>query len=314
MTPRVSFPMKIDTVEKIANAVLYEGYMLYPYRASAIKNKQRFNFGVLYPREHCDRQQGSDACEMQTQCLVLVSAASSLEAPITVQVKVRFLQMIAREDRQEGIARDVSTPACDLETIAAVPFRQYFAFEPLTGELELAATRVNDTLYKITLAVRNCAALDHPDARDREETLLQSLVSVHSILHVKGGTFLSSIDPPEGFREAAAECCNLGAFPVMVGDEGQRDIMLSSPIILYDYPQIAPESPGDLFDGTEIDEILALRILTMTDEEKLEVRNGDERARLILERTETLPAEHFQKLHGALRGLRHSVETAGDSR
>jgi len=61
--------------------------------------------------------------------------------------------------------------------------------------------------------------------------------------------------------------------------------MLASPIILYDYPQIAPESPGDLFDGTEIDEILALRIMTMTDDEKREMRNTDVRARRILERT-----------------------------
>ena len=78
---------------------------------------------------------------------------------------------------------------------------------------------------------------------------------------------------------------------------------MSAPIILSDYPQIAPESAGDLFDGTEIDEILALRILTLTDAEKQEVRNGDERARQILERTELLPPEHFQKLHGAMRGL-----------
>jgi hypothetical protein len=90
---------------------------------------------------------------------------------------------------------------------------------------------------------------------------------------------------------------------VLVGEIGERKMMLASPIILYDYPQIAPESPGDLFDGTEIDEILALRILTMTEEEKQEVRAGDERARRILERTESLPPEHFQKLHGALRGL-----------
>ena len=87
--------------------------------------------------------------------------------------------------------------------------------------------------------------------------------------------------------------------------------MLASPIILYDYPQIAPESPGDLCDGTEIDEILALRILTMTDEEKREARGSDERARQILDRTEMLPPEHFQKLHGVLRGMR---EVPGDSR
>ena len=95
----------------------------------------------------------------------------------------------------------------------------------------------------------------------------------------------------------------MGAWPVLAGVEGQRDLILSAPIILYDYPQIAPESAGDLFDGTEIDEILALRILTMTEEEKLEVRNGDDCARRILERTETMPAEHFQKLHGAFRSI-----------
>jgi hypothetical protein len=93
-----------------------------------------------------------------------------------------------------------------------------------------------------------------------------------------------------------------------VGEEGQRNTMLSSPIILYDYPQIAPESPGDLFDGVEIDEILSLRILTMTDEEKREMRQSDDRARHILERTEALPEEHFAKLHGVLRGLRPARE------
>jgi hypothetical protein len=84
--------------------------------------------------------------------------------------------------------------------------------------------------------------------------------------------------------------------------------MLSSPIILYDYPQIAPESPGDLFDGTEIDEILALRILTMTEEEKDEMRSTDDRARQMLERTESLPMEHLMKLHGTLRELRSLEE------
>ena len=91
---------------------------------------------------------------------------------------------------------------------------------------------------------------------------------------------------------------------MLVGEEGQRDTLLSSPIILYDYPQIAPESAGDLFDGTEIDEILSLRIMTLTDEEKREMSQSDERARQMLERTETMPVEQLMKLHGVLRGLR----------
>jgi hypothetical protein len=96
---------------------------------------------------------------------------------------------------------------------------------------------------------------------------------------------------------------NRHTFPVLVGEPGQRDVMLSSPIILYDHPQIAPESPGDLFDSTEIDEILTLRILTLTDEEKREARATDERARRILDRSEAIPPEIFERLHGAVRSM-----------
>ena len=91
---------------------------------------------------------------------------------------------------------------------------------------------------------------------------------------------------------------------VLVGEEGQRDAMLSAPIILYDYPQVAPESPGDLFDGTEIDEILTLRILTLTEEEKRAAAAVDQRARALLERTEALAREQLLRLHGTVRGLR----------
>ena len=133
---------------------------------------------------------------------------------------------------------------------------------------------------------------------------MRSLVSAHLLLGVREGEFVSLLDPPESLRDVASKCRNVGTFPVLVGEEGQRDTMLSSPIILYDYPQIAPESAGDLFDGTEIDEILSLRIMTMTDDEKLEMRQSDERARQMLERTETLPVEQLMKLHGVLRGLR----------
>lgn len=290
--------MNDDVVEKIANAVLYEGYMLYPYRPSAVKNQQRFNFGVLYPRECCEAEAGSDNWEMQTECLVIGNAATPLE------VRVRFLQLVSKAGVQQGIERAVRTLACGLRSLDVRPLRQEFHFEGLEGELELRSKALGDGCFKITLIVRNLATLINAAEMNRDEILLRSLVSVHSILHLSGGAFVSSLDPPEQLRAAVSECRNIGAWPVLAGEEGQRDTVLSAPIILYDYPQIASESPGDLFDGTEIDEILALRILTLTDAEKAEVRNGDERARRILERTEMLPPEHFQKLHGALRSLR----------
>ena len=79
--------------------------------------------------------------------------------------------------------------------------------------------------------------------------------------------------------------------------------MLSAPIILSDYPQIAPESPGDLFDGTEIDEILTLRIMTLTDAEKQAMIAVDDRV-AVLERTEALAPEQLMRLHGTIRNLR----------
>ncbi len=295
----------------------------------AAKNRQRFNFGVLYPREYCDRELGSDSWETVTECLV--------QGTLSITVGKRkcdsytwwdgrsWLQWVssqpalfACEDsfnhtRQEALERHVSTPPCGMESITAVPYRQQFLFtaaedsETLQGELQLAALQLADEqLFKLSLRIQNTASLETATDLSRDQVLSRSLVSVHSILHASGGAFVSSFDPPDYLKPAAAGCHNIGAWPVLAGDEGQRDLILSAPIILYDYPQIAPESAGDLFDGTEVDEILALRILTMTDAEKLEVRNGDDSARRILERTEMLPPEHFQKLHGAFRGLRVS--------
>jgi hypothetical protein len=306
--------MNTTAVEKIADAVLYEGYLLYPYRPSSVKNRQRFNFGVLYPREYCESQAGSESWEMRTECLVAGPGSASIET------KVRFLQMSSRQQLdhvwQEGQERDVSTSAQSLEALAAQTHHQSIVFPGVAGELQLAAGELDENLYWLSLRTANLTKLNDLSDAGRDEMLLHSMVSVHSILEVTGGEFVSLLDPPDALKTAASACRNIGTWPVLAGEEGQRNLILSAPIILYDYPQIAPESPGDLFDGTEIDEILALRILTMTDAEKLEVRNCDDRARRILDRTEMLPPEHFQKLHGALRGLR-AASTAvptGDAR
>lgn len=293
--------MSFGAAEKIADAVLYEGYLLYPYRQSAVKNQQRFNFGVLYPRAWCEIQCGAESWEMRTECLIEGPAQA------TIEVKTRFLQMEERGGWQEGREREVTAPPCTLESLAAHPYVQNFVCPPaLEGELELTASRCEATpgAFKLNLRVRNLVTVEDASDLTREAVLLRSMVSAHSILHAAGGEFISLLDPPQRFEFAAAACQNAGAWPVLAGEEGQRDLILVSPIILYDYPQIAPESPNNLCDGAEIDEILALRILTLTDAEKQEVRNGDERGRLILERTEMLPPEHFQKLHGAVRSLR----------
>lgn len=350
--------MNLELVEKIANTVLYEGYMLYPYRPTAVKNRQRFNFGSLSPKTYSEAQQGAEAWSMQTQCLVLAGQGT------TIDVKVRFLHLVMREvceaqggemregearddaeqtfkpvaalhveDQmfqtwQEAIEREVSTGTFNLNGITTQPRRTDFSFPPkqeteslrdsggrvagvivrnqqaIEGSIEVEAGRVTDGLFKITARILNRTPMQKAADASRDDALLSALVSTHTILSIKEGEFVSLLDPPDEFRDAVARCNNIGTWPVLVGEEGERSVMLSSPIILYDYPQIAPESSGDLFDGTEIDEILTLRIMTLTDEEKREMRSADERARKILERTETLPAEQLMKMHGAVRGLR----------
>jgi hydrogenase maturation protease len=80
--------------------------------------------------------------------------------------------------------------------------------------------------------------------------------------------------------------------------------MLAAPIILEDYAQIAPESPGDLFDAGEIDRLLILNVLSLTEAEQEEMRATDPRAREILDRCAALGPEELLPLHGAIRDFR----------
>ena len=303
--------MNTKLIEEIANAVLYEGYLLYPYRKSAIKNRQRWNFGVLYPRAYAERQSGADAWSMRTECLVRASE------DVSPWVRVRFLQLIAQDREEESwqraMEREAVLPAAFLSELTSGRVRHRIAFpggdnqRPIEMLVEREAEHLANGVFKLRITIHNDGEFN---GSQREEALVQSLVSTHTIVAVEYGEFVSLLEPPDDLRDYAMRCDNVGTWPVLVGEAGARDAMLSSPIILYDYPQIAPESPGALFDGTEIDEILSLRILTLTDDEKREMGLVDDRAREILERTESMPPEQFMKMHGVLRGLRDAKEEA----
>jgi hypothetical protein len=130
-----------------------------------------------------------------------------------------------------------------------------------------------------------------------------ALSSGHAVLQCDQGRFMSAIDPPTVLVPDAELCKNDGLWPVLIGRD-QRTI-LAAPIILYDFPEVAPESAGDYYDATEIDEMLALRLLTLSDEEKELVRQSDPRARALLERTEKLSDAERERLHGRVsRGSR----------
>ncbi len=176
--------------------------------------------------------------------------------------------------------------------------------QALRGEAVISAEQVREDVARLTVRISNTTPLPPAFRGDRESAMLHSLVSPHTVLRVSAGAFISQTDPPAELAEAAAACENIGTWPVLVGPPGSSDTVLSSPIILEDHPRIAAESPADFFDATEIDELLTLRILTLTDEEKEEMRTADARTRQLLERTEALSQDEMMRLHGAVRSLR----------
>ena len=329
----------MDEVRRIADAVLYEGYILWPYRKSATKNQQRWTFGGVYPRAHSEGRD-DDPWQLRTECL--------LEAPAhaRVTVAVRFLEVVERQVRElaGGVGRPVDEltvagrrhlswdEAAEREVTARdlllgdleAGHRVEIAIDPgstseelrepngrLTGEvvrswaelrgtIEISARRLAPQLFRLTVRIANESQFE---PGSRPAALRQTFCSTHVVLHVPDGGFVSLTDPPAARRGEAERCRNEGAWPVLVGEPPDRSTMLSAPIILEDYPRVAPESPGDLFDGSEIDELLVLSILSMTDEERAETRDTDPRAREILERTEALTDEQRMRLHGAIREL-----------
>ncbi len=352
--------MNTALVEKVVNAVLYEGYILYPYRASSKKNRERFTFGRVYPEDYSVAQHGAEPCLMQTECLIRNDSKDAL-----VAISVRFLHPMAREvgmlpapldempadgapdfevvpdfrvgeqlyqTWQEVVEQKVEVPAFPLreawQTTRDFEFPSSRAVEPIRGEdgkiravlvrrqdavrgqIEVVAQPIDDVVFKITVRIFNRTSVPPNDLENQSAIIMRTFTSTHTILQAQGGEWLSLLDPPAAHADAAAACKNIGTWPVLVGDESknERDAMLSSPIILYDYPQIAPESPGDLFDGLEIDEILTLRVMAMSDAEKIEMRQVDEEARKILERTENMSSDHLLKMHGVMRSVRSSNE------
>jgi hypothetical protein len=286
--------MSFEAARRIADTVLYEGYVLYPYRPSSTKNRFRWQFGIVAPREW-----SADPWEMQTECLVERHGAAA------VDITVRFLQVQGPAEWEEGAERTIDVRTVLLDELAATPREVPFeiAGDPaIVGALRLSADAI-DGLIKLRVRIENLTPFPGAGEAERSAAMRRSLVGAHTMLSVTEGAFVSLMDPPPEARAAARSCTNIHTWPVLAGTPGSRDVMLSSPIILEDYAAIAPESQGDFCDGTEIDEILTLRVMTLTDEEKREACASDERARRIIERCDNIPAEVFERLHGAVRSL-----------
>ncbi len=310
--------MNLDPVRKIADAVLYEGYILYPYRASAQKNRSRWQFGVVMAPGYAAADP-SETSFTRAECVLEHSGQPG------VRVLLRFLQVQRRtgdgdspaaESWDEAVEREVEVIA-DAAALFGDGVAQEFTVEggedreenmvrrraPLAGVVTVRAAEVPGPWRALTLQVRVENRTDLGSVpQHREDALPTSLVAAHTIITVDGGKFLSMTDPPEWAAPAVAECRNEGGWPVLADPDGR--VMLSSPIILYDHPELAAESPGELYDGTEIDEILTLRTLALSDDEKAEARATDPRAAALLDRVESMDPQVLAGLHGTLRSPR----------
>ncbi|WP_244204533.1 hypothetical protein, partial [Streptomyces africanus] len=336
-----------ERVSAVADAVLYEGYLLYPYRRSSAKNRVRWQFGVLFPRDWVEADgpvapgvSGSaDSWYQQTECLLRIRQPGNA----SVRVRIRHLQMQRKqvEESREGRHHAVESlrtadgtthltfdEAVPCEREVEVPLDELLQcgrtvpvvapagvdVEPLPGhagrvvrhrdevraEITVTAERLSDDLCRLRVRTTNTGPAPEPRTA-RDEALRRALIATHTLIGGEGVEFASLIDPPADLSALARSCRNEFTFPVLGGDDGA--VLLSAPIILPDHPQVAPESPGDLHDAAEIDEILTLRTMLLTDEEKREARATDPRAAAILDRVDTMPQEVFERLHGAVRSL-----------
>jgi hypothetical protein len=328
-----------DRARAVADAVLYEGYLLYPYRANSRKNQTRWQFGVLGPAGAADAGIGEDD-SMSAQVLLAPRGNPA------VSIVVRFLQLQHRGVEKdvgagrfepvdeltsgsqswlrwdEAVEREVSCGPLDVE--AALPQRLPITIgagtdiETVDGgrlvrtrralHAQLAVTAERDASFiRLTMTVRNTAAA----VDDKDEAIAVSLIGTHLVAEIVDGDFVSLLEPPASADNAVARCRHHRCFPVLAGPTGDHALVLVSPIILYDHPEIAEQSEGALYDSTEIDEILTLRVMTMTDEEKAAARATDPLAAQIIDRCDSMSPEALFNLHGVLRDPHASDDAAG---
>jgi hypothetical protein len=334
--------MTLTLARLAADAVLYEGYLLYPYRSTAAKNQVRWQFGVLGPPGAAAAGVGEEA-GLAVECLLRTDAPDQAfhDGAPTVTLHLRFLQL-QRRVAERAVAEGGYEPVDELRAggaswttwdEAVEVERELGVFPPAElrrgVELAVAVDGGEDVesvpggrLVRRRRPLRAVVSLDAEDdggvqrlriavantadpAADKDAAVQSSLIGAHLLLAARGARFVSVIDPPDEAREAAARCRQHRCWPVLAGDGGPdgqtSDVVLAAPIILYDHPAVAPESAGAMFDSTEIDEILTLRVMTLTDEEKAQARATDAHAAAIIDRCDQMSPADLQRLHGLLR-------------
>ncbi|KAB2371864.1 hypothetical protein [Actinomadura montaniterrae] len=284
----------MDAVRAIADTILYEGHLLWPYRASAARHGKRWTIGGVHPKEEAERSGGRWT----------VSAEFLLEdgPESTVEFTLRFLQTVHRQmmdgdapvpelkvgpgtyrTRQEAREREITSGRLPVERLLRSPVRVPVAiaagldekpvegkarnpvegtvgrparivrtWDRVTGTVVLSAERAAPGAVRLRAVLVNTGA-----AADRDEAARSAMLCAHLVADASGGAFVSPADPPPRLAGAAAACHSDGLWPVLAGPPGGHGTVLAAPIVLYDWPQVAPQTPDDLFGGAGLDRLLA---------------------------------------------------------
>jgi hypothetical protein len=251
----------VTALDELVESLLYEGYALYPYTPGTAKNATPTPFGIVYPPAYAERNPGLHD-RLRIRC--------RLEGDGDVSAEVLFLQ--ASGTRHEAQKRRLSLHG---------PGRFEFTFPPLRGRVRLA---VEGPL--VSCCVHNMTPLED-NAVGRGEALQSSFLSTHVVLRTSSGRFLSPLEHPGD---------NINSYPVLATPED--DAVLGAAIVLPDHPQVAPESAGNLFDGTEIEEALLLHIQALSESEREDIIQQDPAVRQMIERAAAATPEDLKRLHG----------------
>ncbi|MEA2419994.1 MAG: hypothetical protein QOE60_2200 [Thermoleophilaceae bacterium] len=248
-------------MNELVETLLYEGYALYPYTPGATKNATPTPFGIVYPPAYAA---GLDTTFDHLELRCVVEGGGEIEAG------VRFLAPSGERHRAEPHAVEGSG---DFE-VGGLSVRTRLEESPLDGGRRLVSYRVENRT-------------EAPEGLDRAAAIGRSLISTHPLLRVAGGRFLSQLEEP---------CDSVNTWPVLASPAD--DVMLGAAIVLPDHPQIAPESRGNLFDNTEIEEALVLHVQVLSDEEREQIAEADPAVREMIERASAVTSEELSRLHG----------------
>ncbi|WCB95119.1 hypothetical protein DSM104299_03861 [Baekduia alba] len=258
----------MTALDTLVETLLWEGHQLYPYTPSATKNLTPTPFGIVYPPSYAAGDPHRFA-RLKVQAIATDAAAFSATVHCLVAGAAHTVDVTPGAGVAFALGSVGGTVAMDVE-----------AFGPLR---------------RVTVEVANTT--DLADGASRADALEGALLSTHLVVRCAApGRFFSPVAPPPEAAAAVMACVSVNTHPVLATEAD--DAILGAAIFLPDHPQIAPESRGSLFDGTEIEEALLLHVLALSDGERAELEDADPAVRAMLARAAAATPSDIMALHG----------------